>query len=63
VSLGEDQTFQLLLAIERLTKEKSLASARFFGVIQGTQADYYIVEAKLNELPEETEDAEGKSNI
>eukprot|EP01083_Nonionella_stella_P185992 679818_1 len=56
INFGPEDTLKLYLAIRQLCKENDgFDSVRFFGCISGTQADYFIVEAKLKEYPEAPE--------
>lgn len=55
VSLGEEETYRLMLSIQQLTTKKELQQVRFWGKIFGTKADYYVVEGKLDEYGEEEE--------
>jgi len=59
--LGKEKTYEWHLSIQNLATEKELTGVRFWGIIRGTQQDYHIVEAKLEEYPEE-EEAEGEES-
>lgn len=49
VSFGKEETFLMLLSLNKLVEEKSLKSVRLWGKILGTKADYYVVEAEMKE--------------
>lgn len=49
VSFGKEETFLILLSLNKLVEEKSLKSVRLWGKILGTKADYYVVEAEMKE--------------
>ena len=53
VELGDDITYRMNLSIQKLATAKDLQAVKFWGVINGTKKDYYVVEAKLEEYPEE----------
>lgn len=53
IALGKELVLRLELAISQLAHEKELSNVRFFGKIQGTQQDYYIIEAKLLDAPQD----------
>lgn len=59
--LGKEKTWEWHLSIQALATGKELTNVRFWGVINGTKKDYYIVEAKLEEYPEE-EEPEGEES-
>lgn len=46
VQLGSDTVFELQVALRNLARDKNLSEARFFGKVQGTQRDYYVIEYK-----------------
>lgn len=56
VALSEEETYKLTLSIQRLSEKEEFETVRFFGKIYGTQKNYYIVEAKLGEYPEEEDE-------
>jgi radial spoke head protein 4A len=47
--LSESEAFRVYVAAKRLLDKEPLAKVRFWGKIQGTQKDYYVVEAKIDE--------------
>jgi len=49
VNLGKEELYKLSLAIQQLATELDLQQVRFFGKFFGTQRDYYVVEAKMND--------------
>ncbi|KAF5221438.1 putative flagellar radial spoke protein-like [Trypanosoma cruzi] len=61
-SVGEglqpEEAFRLVVGMKQLVKTEPLATARFWGKILGSGADYYIVETKIDpeRLPEDEED-------
>lgn len=59
VSLGEQETYTLQLACKQLSlQHEGFKEPRFFGKLYGTDADYWVVEAKEAEPSERPEDAE-----
>uniref|UniRef100_A0A7S4EYZ4 Uncharacterized protein n=1 Tax=Chrysotila carterae TaxID=13221 RepID=A0A7S4EYZ4_CHRCT len=56
IGLSAEEAYRVHLSIYKLQQSKKLATARFFGKILGTSADYYIVEAKYLEEPEKEEE-------
>lgn len=62
VKLDELLAYRMMLSIQKLATSKELQNVKFWGVIRGTQKDYYVVEAKLEEYPEE-EGAEENSPV
>jgi len=59
VSLGEEETYKLQLACKQLSlQHEGFVEPRFFGKFYGTDADYWVVEAKEAEPSERPEDAE-----
>ena len=55
--LSEAASFRIFVALKRLLDKEPLAKVRFWGKILGTQKDYYICEAKIDEarVPEKDE--------
>eukprot|EP00672_Neobodo_designis_P018527 CAMPEP_0174839140 /NCGR_PEP_ID=MMETSP1114-20130205/7856_1 /TAXON_ID=312471 /ORGANISM="Neobodo designis, Strain CCAP 1951/1" /LENGTH=549 /DNA_ID=CAMNT_0016073261 /DNA_START=54 /DNA_END=1703 /DNA_ORIENTATION=+ len=55
--LSETEAYRVFVALKRLLDKEPLAKARFWGKILGTQRDYYICEAKIDEsrVPEKDE--------
>lgn len=62
LGLGREEFFRINLALKQLTQDTPLVSARFWGKIFGTSADYIIAEAEYQEGEgeEEEEEEEGK---
>jgi len=60
VNLGTEEGYKLCLSMQKLANKNELSECRFWGKIFGTQKDYYIAEAKLEEYPEEDEAEAGK---
>jgi len=59
VSLGEEETYKLQLACKQLSlQHEGFVEPRFFGKFYGSNADYWVVEAKEAEPSERPEDAE-----
>jgi radial spoke head protein 4A len=51
--LSQEEMYIWTLSIQALATDKELQNVRFWGVVRGTAKDYYVVEAKLEEYPEE----------
>ena len=49
VGISAEDAYRVHLSIIKLANGTGLSSARFFGKILGTGADYYVVEAKLDD--------------
>lgn len=60
VSLGQQNTFLLLLSIKRLVEEKSLKSVRLWGKIIGTEGNYIVAEGELKDGAQDDEDPTAK---
>ena len=62
VGFGEIETFLIFSSIKKFVASKSASQARFWGKINGTKKDYYIVEAVVEggEEVEITEPHEAK---
>lgn len=61
VGIQQEEMYTLLLSIQNLSRQQgNFASARFFGKIMGTQKDYYIVEAKLDQYAKQAVDPDTK---
>jgi len=59
VSLGEEETYKLQLACKQLSlQHEGFVEPRVFGKFYGTDADYWVVEAREAEPSERPEDAE-----
>lgn len=56
LNLGDEEQYRLMLSIQTLATKNELQNVRFWGKINGTKKDYYVVEAKLEEYPEPEED-------
>lgn len=63
VDLGDETMYQLVLSIQNLATQNDLTNVRLFGKILGTQADYYVVEAQMNDYPEEEDDVDEDGNV
>ena len=59
VGLGREELFRITLALKQLTQTQPLVSARFWGKVLGTDANYIIAEAEFQEGEGEEEDGEG----
>jgi len=53
IVLGKEQMYKLLLSIQELTHKEELSDVRFFGKFFGTARDYYLVEAKKAQWPDD----------
>lgn len=62
VGLGRAEMYGVLLAVKALGEDpkRGVATARFFGKVLGTCADYYVFETTLQSLPEEAEQPLGE---
>jgi len=49
VGLGQEHAFRLYTSLKKLAKSKPAEAVHFFGIIRGTQQDYYIAEASYKE--------------
>jgi radial spoke head protein 4A len=58
VGLAEEEVYRLTLSLQTLTTKNELQNVRFWGKVHGTEKDYYVVEAKLEEYPEPEEGSE-----
>lgn len=58
---GREEAYYLSLSIRQLATAQDLTDVRLFGKIFGTQQDYYIVECKLQNWPEEEDGEESKN--
>lgn len=47
IGLAKEEVFRLAVSIDKLSKDKKLTTARFFGKIFGTNANYYICESDM----------------
>ena len=52
-----------MLALKQLTQEQSLISARFWGKILGTQANYIVAEVEFQEGHGEEEEGEEEESL
>jgi len=55
LSLGKEETFLINASMQRLMLDKGLKSMRFWGKINGTKKNYYIVEADQKEEDDDDE--------
>lgn len=62
VQLDELTRYRMNLSIQKLATAKELQNVNFWGIINGIEKNYYVVEAKLEEYPEE-EGAEENSPV
>lgn len=53
LDLRDDLTYRLALSIQKLATAKDLQAVKFWGVVNGTEKNYFVVESKLEEYPEE----------
>jgi radial spoke head protein 4A len=62
VGLGRAEMYGVLLAVKALGEDpkRGVATARFFGKVLGTCADYYVFETTLQSPPEEPEQPLGE---
>jgi radial spoke head protein 4A len=59
VGLSAEEWFRLSLSLQKLCDtEEGIESPRFWGKVFGRSADYYIVEAKLSDYPDDEEEEE-----
>jgi len=59
VGLGDEEWFRLSLSIQQLCDtEEGIESPRFWGKVFGRGADYYVLEAKLSDYPDDEEEEE-----
>jgi radial spoke head protein 4A len=49
VGLGREQAFRLYTSLKKLAKAKPAEAVHFFGIIRGTNQDYYIAEVSYKE--------------
>jgi radial spoke head protein 4A len=59
--LDEEELYTWFLSIQNLATDNELQNVKFWGVIKGTEKDYFIVEAKLEEYEEGEEGEESKN--
>jgi len=62
IDFGETVIYSLALSIQSLARAKSLTDVRFFGKVLGTKRDYFVVEAKMSEYPDEDEEKGGEES-
>lgn len=62
ISIDFEESYQLQNAFTRLIRKfgENIETSRFWGKINGINNDYWIVEAKLSEYPEPSEDKDPK---
>ena len=58
IGLGKEEYFRINLALKQLTQTEPLVSARFWGKIFGTNANYIIAEAEYQEGEGEEDEKE-----
>jgi len=56
INISQEETYLLFLSLQQLVQDQELEGARLFGKFLGTKHDYYVVEAKPAQWPEEAED-------
>jgi radial spoke head protein 4/6 len=47
IGFGEIETYRILKSLKQLSKESGAGYVRFFGLINGTEKDYYVAEGTL----------------
>ncbi|TPX56079.1 hypothetical protein PhCBS80983_g04803 [Powellomyces hirtus] len=57
VSFGKEETFMLFLSLKKLVAEKPIKSVRLWGKIQGTKANYFVIEGELRDGVDDDEEA------
>ena len=62
IGLAREEMFRINLALKQLTTKEPLVSARFWGKIYGTEANYIVAEAEYTE-GEGEEEEEGEEGL
>lgn len=63
VSLGAEEMYKLTLSIQRFASAEAIEEVRFVGKVLGTHADYYIIEGRPVEFPEEVEETDANKTV
>lgn len=63
VNLGAEEVYKLTLSIQRFASVHAVEDVRFVGKIFGTHADYYVIEGRPLEFPEEAEESDATKTV
>ena len=63
IGLGREEMLRINLALKQLTQKEPVVSARFWGKIFGTEANYIVAEVEYQEGEGEEEEEEGEAGL